>query len=375
MMCKNGFEGLSRRGFLKTIGIGAAGLAGGFLTTQGSAFGLQAIVEFDYQFSWARAMHFSGFILGKELGYYEEVGLNPSYFPSEGLAAVRTTAQGLVDMADQAAVSVATAVGQEIPIISVGTIFQDNPSGIVSLEKFGIKTPKDLEGKKVAISAGDDEYPLYLAILQAAGADASKIEEVEIGQGGSEALLQNKVQGYVGWYNYTPNALREIGERPVTFLPSDFGLNTYGNVLIVAANKLQDSQGFDEVVRFTQATARGYAWVLNNLDEAFERLLGMRNDLADLSTFSEVVGRAVFLGYHRNIVSAATGENGLLTANSETWGGIVDMLDEGGILATRPSVDSLFTDEVLKKVDLPKISREDVDLDARYQAAVQALLS
>src|SRR5438067_9889305 len=102
------------------------------------------------------------FYYGKERGFYKEEGIDLTINEGRGSAnTVQVVAAGsdTFGLADSSSV-VATAVkGAEIK--SVMSLLNSTGFSVVSLALVGIRTPKDLEGKKFAVSSGDELGQLF----------------------------------------------------------------------------------------------------------------------------------------------------------------------------------------------------------------------
>jgi len=76
-------------------------------------------------------------------------------------------------------------------IKTVGSIYRRDPAALMVLTDSAIKTPKDLEGKTVAMTAGSGQFLQWPAFVKGAGIDASNIQMVNIDPAGiGPALIQ-----------------------------------------------------------------------------------------------------------------------------------------------------------------------------------------
>ena len=84
-------------------------------------------------------------------------------------------------------------------IRTVMSLLNTSSFGVISLAETGIKTPKDLEGKKLAITAGDALTQLFPAFAGFNKLDTSKITLVQIDPAGKVvALLEKRVDAILG---------------------------------------------------------------------------------------------------------------------------------------------------------------------------------
>ena len=125
------------------------------------------------------------FYLGKERGFYRDAGIDLTINEGRGSAntvqvvAAGTDTFGLADSSSVMRLRVEGCAG----IRTVMSLLNTSGFGVISLAETGIKTPKDLEGKKLAITAGDALTQLFPAVRRLqqarhrqdhAGADRSR---------------------------------------------------------------------------------------------------------------------------------------------------------------------------------------------------------
>jgi len=141
----------TRRKFLRQVGI-AAGLAAVPLGRRGRAqTKRQVIMRLDWLYQGPNA----GFLIAQDKGFYEQAGLNVEIGPGKGSG---STAQLVASKATQFGFAdgfvVGNSVSKGMSIKMVAGIFRRNPTAVVVLDESDIKTPKDLEGKTIAIPTG-----------------------------------------------------------------------------------------------------------------------------------------------------------------------------------------------------------------------------
>ena len=84
---------------------------------------------------------------------------------------------------------------------AVFIVYDAAPSSIVFLKSSGIKTVKDLEGKKLAISEGDATWPLFQVLCKINNVDLKKIETVNVSpQLRDSMVIQKRVDASLGFF-------------------------------------------------------------------------------------------------------------------------------------------------------------------------------
>src|SRR5258708_19479697 len=74
-------------------------------------------------------------------------------------------------------------------IRAVAGLYRRNPTAVVLVADSDIKTPKDLEGKTIAIAAGSTQFQQWPAFVKGCGLDGSKIRVANIDPAGSPPAL------------------------------------------------------------------------------------------------------------------------------------------------------------------------------------------
>jgi NitT/TauT family transport system substrate-binding protein len=210
-----------------------------------------------------------GFMMAQEKGFYREAGLDVAITAGKGSG---TTAQLVASKATQIGFADGYVVGNSISkgmaIKTVGSIFRRNPAAMIVLADSAIKTPKDTEGKTVAMTAGSAEFQQWPAFLKRAGVDASKIRVVNIDPtGAAPALVSGKVDAICGFAHGKVPAIEIRGKKRVRiFWYADYGVTVVSNGIIVHQDLLKSDP--DLVRAFVPPTIKGFLYARQYPDEA-----------------------------------------------------------------------------------------------------------
>ncbi|MFQ5911806.1 MAG: ABC transporter substrate-binding protein [Nitrospinota bacterium] len=208
-------------------------------------------------------------------GFYEAEGLKVKVTRGYGSSdAVKRVAAGATKISRSAAESVISgrAAGAKVKIIFV--TFHKGPYATAFLKGKGISRPKDLEGRKVAQTAGASSTKLWPAYGKVGGFDHSKI--INIYMGGAAyvpSLIAGKVDATSAWLVNLPayeKAANQAGLQGKVgyFLWADYGLQLYGSV-VIASDKLIESES-DLVRRYTRAAMRGFTYAIEHPEEGID---------------------------------------------------------------------------------------------------------
>ena len=161
---------------------------------------------------------------GVEEGFFEERGLEVEVTPSQGGATVvPSVVSGSVDIGGSNLVSVLLAQAEDIPlkIVAPGTFVRNSAeqdfSAILAAGDGDIRTPKDLEGKTLALNTLKNVAEVTAkASLEAQGVDVSTIELAEIDFPDMIAALeQGRVDAVFAIEPFVTLGIRKGGHRVI----------------------------------------------------------------------------------------------------------------------------------------------------------------
>ena len=139
---------------------------------------------------WVPNTNHSGFYVALDKGWYAEEGIALEIqSPSDPSAALKQVAAGNTEFGVSFEDEVTIARSNDIMVVSLAAIIQHNTSAFASLKASGIKGPADFEGKTYASYSLPIERPILEGLMRCAGADANKVEFVDVGFDAFPALL------------------------------------------------------------------------------------------------------------------------------------------------------------------------------------------
>jgi len=229
------------------------------------------------------------FYYGKEKGIYAAEGIDLTINEGRGSAnTVQVVAAGsdTFGLADSSSVVATAAKGADIK--SVMSLLNSTGFSVVSLAETGIKTPKDLEGKRLAVSAGDPLGQLFQALAAYNKLDVSKITMVQVDPAAKVvAVLEKRADGLLGGADDQYFLIKQRGLQPAALRFADNGANIVGMTIVTRTELIKSNP--DLVRRFVRATAKSWEEAKKNPGAAVDAALKAKPDLNRQSTLEQLM--------------------------------------------------------------------------------------
>ncbi len=213
----------------------------------------------DWKFEGPAAPYF----MALDKGYFAEAGLDVEISPGVGSTdAIPKVATGAFPMGfgDINVLIKFLDQNPDAPITGIMMTYNKPPFAIIGRKSLGIETPKDLEGKVLGAPPPDAAWAQFPIFAAENDLDVEKITVEPVGFPTREPMLVEGKVAAVAGYNFSSvlNTMR-LGvpaEDITTLLMADFGLDLYGNTLIVNTDWAEGKE--EEIKAFVAAVAMGW---------------------------------------------------------------------------------------------------------------------
>ena len=242
-------------------------LAVAILATQTLAQAQVTPIKFqlDWRFEGPSAL----FLTPAAKGYFKDAKLDVTIDAGNGSGGTVTrVASGAYDMgfADLAALMEFHANNPDAPNkpVAVMMVYNDTPASVMALKKSGIKTPADLNGKKLGapvFDAGRRAFPIFSKANNVSGVQWTAMDPPLR----ETMLVRGDVDAITG---FTFTSLlnleaRGVKAEDVIVLPyAEYGVKLYGNVIIASPKMIKDNPA--AVKAFLVAFSKGAKDVIGN---------------------------------------------------------------------------------------------------------------
>ena len=264
---------MTKRTLLKSSVVALALLATGSLTM--TTAHAQSLTPIKFQLDWRFEGPAALFLVPAAKGYFKDAKLDVTIDAGNGSGgAVTRVASGTYDMgfADMAALMEFHANNPDAPNkpVAVMMVYNNTPASVMALKKSGIKTPADLNGKKLGapvFDAGRRAFPIFAKANNVSGVQWTAMDpplrETMLARGDVDAIT-----GFT-FTSLLNLEARGVKAEDVVVLPyADFGVKLYGNAIIASPKLLKENPA--AVRAFLLAFSKGMKEVLAKPDAAIE---------------------------------------------------------------------------------------------------------
>ncbi|WP_415912991.1 ABC transporter substrate-binding protein [Neptuniibacter sp. QD37_11] len=213
------------------------------------------------QLRWYHQYQFAGYYVAKELGYYDEVGIDALIVEgAPGIDPVKQVTKGRADFGvDNSGLVWARSQGMRVK--AVAAIFQKSAMRFITKgsDKY---TPKDMSGKSVMLLPDFGSLAL-IALLKQEGL-LNQIQRINSSHN-IQDLINDKIFAFNGYASNEPFALEASNLNYRLIDPADYGIRFYSDVLFTS-DRL--SEGNPKLVdAFKAASVKGWKYALDYPEE------------------------------------------------------------------------------------------------------------
>ncbi len=249
------------------------------------------------QLKWKYQFQFAGFIMAKEKGFYREAGLDVTFKEfEEGINITDEVLHAKSDFGISDSALIYDAL-QGKAVVGLMPIFQNSPFILMGLRSAGIKTLKDINGRRLSLSKGLEGIAIQ-TMLKSNGI----VYEATPPIFDLKQLKEGKVDMMIAYISNEPYLAKMQNLEVDYFVPKNYGFEAYGDILFTSQAMLKAHP--DRVKRFYEATKRGWEYVWHHKQESIDRIYQDYNTLSktkealiyEANTLQELSGFGINFG-------------------------------------------------------------------------------
>lgn len=317
------------------------------------------------QLQWVAQSQFAGYFAAKDLGFYEDEGLDVTIL--EGAVEIvpqQVVAAGGAEFGIAWVPKVLESNEQGVDLVNIAQVFQRSGTLEVSFVDTGIESVEDFAGMRIGTWGFGNEHELFAA-MRAAGIDPENPDDVTIIQQPFDMslLLSGELDAAEAMtYNEYAQVLEAINpETGELYQPEDLNVIDFNEVgtamlqdhVFVNVDWLAEEGNEDIAVKFLKASFRGWIHCRDNFDECVEIVLDNGTTLGESH-------QAWQLNEINKLIWPSPDGIGMMDA--DLWDQTVAVALEGEVITEEPADTAYRTDLAQQALDALAEDFPDLDL-------------
>jgi len=219
------------------------------------------------QLAWKHQFQFAGFYIAKELGYYDDVGIDLDILEyKNSINQAELIEDGKVDFAiGRSSILIEKCKGKDI--VALGAILQHSPMMLLVRKDSNITSIHNLKNKKIMIPA-DVQYSASIITMLY----SNNITKDDIIFSKNHFSLSDFIDGTIDATTaYTSNEPIILENKNIDykiFHPKDYGFDFYSDILFTSSKFIKNNPKLTQ--DFYEATIKGWEYAFNNIVKTAE---------------------------------------------------------------------------------------------------------
>jgi NitT/TauT family transport system substrate-binding protein len=294
------------------------------------------------RFTWKLKGEYAPLYVALQKGYYAAEGLDVQLSEGNGAQNVlKALASGNEKFGYGPAVAAAHAVSQGLPVKVVALYQTSAPMAVIAFPDTPLKGPKDIEGKRLAISVGETFGDMIRPFTRINNVDLGKVQLIQMDASARTSQFLTRKVDIMSVYlsNELPQIEKRAGVKFNVIKVTDFGLKVVGASMYVS-NAFAEQKP-DTVKRLLRATAKGY-----------------RDAMADPKGAAKIMASYMAVPEQPDVLEQQV-EATMVSTNAPPgkpigwqadadWRATLDLLKETGDIEEVKPLDSYFTNAYLQ---------------------------
>ncbi|MEA2914245.1 MAG: NitT/TauT family transport system substrate-binding protein, partial [Bradyrhizobium sp.] len=184
------------------------------------------------RFTWKLKGEYAPLYVALEKGYYKAEGLDVALSEGNGAQNVlKALAAGNEKFGYGPAVAAAQAVSQGLPVKVVALYQTSAPMGVIAFPDTPLKAPKDIEGKRLAISVGETFGDMIRPFARINNVDLGQVQLIQMDSSARTMQFLTRKIDVMSVYlsNELPQIEKRAGVKFNVIKVTDFGLSVLGS--------------------------------------------------------------------------------------------------------------------------------------------------
>jgi NitT/TauT family transport system substrate-binding protein len=239
-------------------------------------------------------------------------------------------------------------VGAGMPIKAVAVTLQQRPMAFIyRADAARPTTVEEIEGSRIAITAGDASLAIFTAFMGKLGMSVDDVQLITVANPASkeQAVLNGQADALLGYFmDQGPRMQLQSGVKMGwTRLYDMAGVSTLSSAVIVNNDWIEDEGHQDQLRRFLRASQRGWQYAYDHREEAAEIFLEHAPAFNMEIALLEIDGTMTIL-HTTNTEGKPIGFSA-----EQDWQDTQELLEEFADLAPQDDMSIYYTNEYLSE--------------------------
>ncbi len=302
------------------------------IAASGNAGKLREVTFLPY---WVTNAQFAGYYVAQEMGIYKKYGIDLKIIPYQPfITSTDLIKDGKADFAALWLVNALELEASGADIVNIAQLSSRSSLMLVTKKKSGIKTLKDMNGKRAGIWSGFELQPK--ALFNKYHLD---VKIVPIGSTNNLFLMDGVEITNANWFDEYHSIINS-GFNPDelnTFFFADYGLNFLEDGIYCLSDKLKNDPKL--CADFVNATLEGWMYAFNNPDKAIDIVM---NYAQKAKLPANRIHQRWMLDRYKDLY-IPKGKTAINTALSEKdFYFVANVLKKSGLIKQVPSYDNFY---------------------------------
>jgi ABC-type nitrate/sulfonate/bicarbonate transport system substrate-binding protein len=282
------------------------GLAAG-ATWAGPAWAQGSPQKVTVALDWTPNTNHIGLYVARDKGFYAEAGLDVKILPYADTSAGTLVSSGVADFGFTGSIGFFTQRAAGADLKAVYAVVQTETGRLVfNADRTEIQSPKDLDGKTYGGFGSDWENALIGTLIRHDGGEGT-FETVTLGTSAYEALANGAVDFTLEVYTWEGVKAELEGRPQRAFRYADYGVPDQHTTFLASSGAYLAANP-DTAAAFVKASRRGYAFAVENSDEAATILVDGNKDMLSDPAFIRASLKALVDGHYLARPDGTVGE-------------------------------------------------------------------
>ena len=226
------------------------------------------------QLVWLDQFQFAGYYIAKEKGFYKDAGLELELKPFKYRLNITTevTQKRATYGIGRSSLIIDRYDGAKVKLLSA--IFQASPLILLAMKDSNIKTIKDFIGKKIMTTDDAAMTAALTAMIEHQNVSLSMMKEIKH-TFNIQDLINHNTDLMASYTSNEPFILEQKGLQYTVFDPKDYGFDFYSDILFTSEDEIKFHR--QRVIRFKNASLKGWAYAFNHIEETVDLILKKYN--------------------------------------------------------------------------------------------------